>query len=486
MDAQTFLAFIAYFLILLSIGILSYRKQRSDSDFIVGNRSLNFWVIALSAHASDMSSWLFMGFPAAIMIRGLPQWWIAVGLLMGMYLNWQLVATKLRRYTEKLNSYTLSTFFERRFNDTSGIIRTITALAAVIFLSCYISAGLIGMGLLFESVFNIDYYLGLTIAMFVVVVYTYFGGFITVAWTDLFQALFLLSMIILVPWIAYLSLDNDYESITTIAQSKQIDLSIFEDFSWQSIFTIVLLVFGWGLGYFGQPHIITKFMGIKDPAELKKSKYLGMTWMLITLLGAIAVGLVGIGYFTEELAKPELVFVQMVKSLFHPLAAGFILCGVLAASMSTMDSQILVCASVLSEDLYKHIIRKESSPAQLLRVSRIGVIVVSLTSLLIAFKKNSTVLDTVQYAWSGLGCAFGPLVLTSLYWKGANKYGAMAGIVVGGIVAGTWDMINFHVTRYAIPAMIPGFVLSLLSIYGVSYLTRSFQAGQQNEFVPHE
>lgn len=471
MDFQIFSAFFAYFLILLSIGLFSYKKQLTDSDFIVGNRSLNFWVIALSAHASDMSSWLFMGFPAAVMIRGLGHSWIAVGLILGMFFNWQLVATKLRNATERLNSYTLSTFFERHFEDKSGIIRSLTALMSIIFLSCYLSAGLIGMGLLFESVFGINYYFGLSIATLVVVVYTFFGGFITVAWTDLFQAVFLMCMIILVPIAAFVTLEKGTGSIAAAALAQDISFSFMPDYSVESILGILFLVFSWGLGYFGQPHIITKFMGIKSASELHKSKYLGMTWMLIALMGAAAVGLVGMGYFNGGLDKPELVFIEMVKTLFNPFVAGFILCGVLAASMSTMDSQILVCASVLSEDCYKHIFNKAATPAHLLKVSRIGVILISFIALLIAFNRNSTVLETVQYAWTGLGCAFGPLVLTALYSKNANKYGAIAGIVVGGLTAGAWGSINPFLTNFVIPAMIPGFILSFLSIRLVSSLT---------------
>lgn len=464
MDSQTFIAFAAYFLVLLCIGMLSYKKQHTDSDFIVGNRSLNFWVIALSAHASDMSSWLFMGFPAAIMLYGLSHSWIAVGLLLGMFLNWQFVATKLRQSTEKLNSYTLSTFFEKHFEDKSGIIRMSTALMSIVFLSCYLSAGLIGMGLLFESVFGINYYLGLSIATLVVVIYTFFGGFITVAWTDLFQALFLMLMIIFVPFVAYNTLNSD-------AEIPHFAFSLVPDYSQSSLLNILFLVFGWGLGYFGQPHIITKFMGIKSAAELHKSKYIGMTWMFIALFGAAAVGLVGMLFFQQGIDKPELVFIEMVKMLFNPFLSGFILCGVLAASMSTMDSQILVCASVLSEDFYKSLFHKEASPAQLLKVSRIAVILVSFLALLIAFNRNSTVLETVHYAWTGLGCAFGPLVLTSLYSKRANRYGAIGGILVGGLISGTWGFINPLMTSYAIPAMIPGFFLSLITIQLISRAT---------------
>lgn len=470
MDIYTLIAFCTYFFVICVIGILSYKRQRTDSDFIVGNRSLNFWVIALSAHSSDMSSWLFMGFPAAIMLGGITQWWIALGLLLGMYLNWQFVATRLRILTEKLNCYTLSTFFERRFHDTSGIVRPLTAVMAVVFLSCYLSAGLIGMGMLIESVFGLDYFTGLTVAMLVVVVYTFFGGFITVAWTDLFQAVFLLGMILLVPWTAYNTLANGYHDIEAAAAARQIGLRMFDEVSKESILTILFLVFGWGLGYFGQPHIVTKFMGIKHADELTKSKYLGMTWMFFALGGAVAVGIVGIAFFPQGLDKAELVFVEMVKTLFSPLGAGFVLCGVLAASMSTMDSQILVCASVLSEDLYRYV-NRGASPAHLLKVSKAGVVLVSMISLMVAFNRNSTVLDTVHYAWTGLGCAFGPLILAALYSNKTNKYGAIAGILVGGIIAGTWGMVAHHLTDIKIPAMIPGFTLSYTSIYLLSRLT---------------
>lgn len=471
MNTHLFLPFTAYFCILLAIGLTSHHKQTSSADFIVGNRSLNFWVTALSAHASDMSSWLFMAFPAAVFLGGLSQAWIAFGLLLGMLMNWQFVAKKLRTSTEKYDSYTLSTFFEKRFRDNTGLVRSLTALMALFFLTCYVSAGLIAMGGIFESMFGINFYVGLTISSLVILIYTFVGGFITVAWTDLFQALFLLCMIILVPTIAFFTLDNGLHSIFAAAEAKQIALGLIPDFTADTFFAIIFLVFGWGLGYFGQPHIITKFMGINDPENMKKSKYVGMTWQLIALTAAAAVGLVGIAYFKQDLAKPELVFIEMVKTLFHPLGAGFVLCGVLAASMSTMDSQILVCASIISEDFYRHLFRREASPKELLAISRLGVVIVSSVSLFLALERNSTIQEAVLYAWSGLGCAFGPLVLMSLYAKQTNKYGAIAGILVGGTIAGTWNLINPYLTSMTIPAMLPGFFLSVLSIYGVSSLT---------------
>lgn len=472
MDTQILIAFCAYFLVLLTIGILSYKKQRTDSDFIVGNRSLNFWVIALSAHASDMSSWLFMGFPAAFLIMGLSQAWLGVGLLLGMFLNWQLIAKRLRIQTEKWNSYTLSTFFERRFHDTSGILRSLTAIMTILFLAWYLSAGLMSVGMLLESVFGINYYFGLSLATCVVLAYTFIGGFITVAWTDLFQALFLLAVILVVPFIALSHISGGWETIAHIAQKREIELHFFDNFSFETLLTILFLVLGWGLGYFGQPHIITKFMGIDQASQMHKSKYVGMSWMLVTLSAAACIGLVGIAYFPEGLAKTELVFVEMVKSLFSPLLAGFILCGLLAASISTMDSQILVCASVLTEDIYKQFFNRTANPQHLLAISRGAVILVSLLSLLVAFNQNDTIFKTVEYAWTGLGCAFGPLVLMALYSQRANRYGAIAGIVVGGLIASSWHFVNPYLSSYTIPAMIPGFFTSLVSIGVVSYLTR--------------
>jgi sodium/proline symporter len=473
METHLILPFFAYLCVLLTIGLISHHKQTSSADFIVGNRSLNFWVTALSAHASDMSSWLFMAFPAAIFLGGLSQAWIAFGLLMGMLLNWQFVAKKLRKSTEKYDSYTLSTFFERRFQDHSGILRVITALMAIFFLTCYVSAGLIAIGTIFEAMFGINFYVGLTIAAVVVLIYTFVGGFITVAWTDLFQALFLLFVIILVPVTAYLKLDDGVASILSHAEAKEISLSFIPDLSFDSILTIIFLILSWGLGYFGQPHIVTKFMGINDAENMNKSKYLGMTWQLTALSAAAAVGLVAIAYFDQGLANPEKVFIEMVRSLFHPLAAGFVLCGLMAASMSTIDSQILVCGSVFSEDFYKHLFKKHASTRELLMVSRLGVFLVSALSLFFALSKNSTIQEAVHYAWSGLGCAFGPLVLMSLYSKSANRYGAIAGVLVGGLIAGGWDFVNGYLTTTKIPAMIPGFFFSWVSICLVSYLTNS-------------
>ena len=472
MNTLFFIPFVVYCLILLSIGIFSYKRQASSADFIAGGRSLNFWVTALSAHASDMSSWLFMAFPATIFIGGVSQLWIAFGLLLGMFLNWQFIAKKLRTSTEKYDSYTLSTFFENRFKDKTNILRLTTATVSLFFLTCYVAAGLIAMGRIFESMFGIDFTVGLTVSTLVILVYTFIGGFITIAWTDLFQAIFLLCMVILVPTVAFFHLDDGFASIFSAAHAKGISLALIPDFSLLSILAIIFLALEWGLGYFGQPHIVTKFMGINNAENMNKSKYIGMCWQFMALTGAAFVGFIGIAFFNEGLDKPEHVFIEMVKILFHPLAGGFILCSVLAASVSTMDSQILVSASVISEDLYKKIFRKKASSKELLIVSRLGVILVSLLSLYFALNKNTTIQEAVLYAWSGLGCSFGPLMLMALYSKKTNAYGAIAGVLVGGLIGGLWgNYMNPWFTSFTIPAMIPGFSLSLISIYLVSRIT---------------
>jgi SSS family solute:Na+ symporter len=470
MSIQVFSAFIIYFALLLSIGLIFHKKQTSSSDFIMGNRSLNFWLVALSAHASDMSAWLFMAFPMTIFMLGLPRVWIALGLIVGMFLNWHFVAPKLRSMTEKYDCYTLSSFFEKRFHDHSGLLRLISAIIMIIFLTHYLSAGLIAMGYLLESLFGLNYLFGLSIALLVVIIYTFVGGFTTVAWTDLFQGIFLLFMILLVPTIAFFKIGS-WEAITTIASQKNIPLSALADTSPDSLFTTFSLALGWGLGYFGMPHVITKFMGIRDVSEMYKSKWIGMSWQLIALCAATIVGLIGIAYFPQGLEKPELVFVEMVKDLFNPFFAAFILCAVIAANMSTMDSQILVCGSIISEDLYKHFHKSPPSDKKLLWVSKLSVVCIALFALLLASNKNSTIADTVLYSWSGLGSAFGPLVLMSLYSTHINRYGALAGMLVGTLVVMIWPSLNPLLTKYELLPMIPGFFLSLLAIYLTSKWT---------------
>lgn len=478
-------AFLCYFAILLVIGLFAHKKQTSSADFIMGNRSLSFWLVALSAHASDMSAWLFMGLPMSVFLLGLSQAWIAFGLMIGMFLNWQFVAPKLREMTEKYDCYTLSSFFEKRFQDRSGTIRSLSAVMLVLFLTHYLSAGMIGIGVLLESLFGLNYYIGLLLTVCVVVAYTLVGGFVAVAWTDLVQGMFLLLVILIVPALALFRMDG-FNEIANLATMKNVSLSILPDNDPLAWLSMLLLAFSWGVGYFGMPHVVTKFMSIKSPSELNKSKWLGMSWQLVVLFAAVMVGVIAIGFFPEGLSDPQMVFVEMVKSLFPPFLAGFILCAVLAASLSTMDSQILVCASVVSEDIYCRMTSQSLTPAKKLLSSRLGVVGVSIVAFMLSMNKSVTIMETVSYSWAGLGSAFGPLVLTSLYSKRANRYGAITGIIVGGIVVMIWPHLNPVLMVYQIPAMIPGFLSGMGSIFLVSTLTQRVVEDQEAVSLLHE
>jgi sodium/proline symporter len=460
-----------YFALLATLGICSRKKKANDKDFNLGSRQLNFWVTAICAHTDDMSSWLFMAYPMAIFIAGAGKVWIGIGLILGMFASWQFIAPRLRRATEKYDSYTLSTFFERRFGDTSGVIRMISATVILFFMTYYVSAGLVATGRLFDALFHIDYYIGITIAILIMVSYMFTGGFVSVAWTDFAQGIFMLVVLLIVPVVAFFHIDG-ISHITSLAQAKGLSLSLIPDFSLLSLFTILSLTAGWGLGYFGQPHILTKFMAIKNVDEMHKAKYLGMTWQILIVSAASAVALIGIAFFPEGLSKPEMIFVEMTKSLFSISLVTFIVCGIFAANMSTMDAQILVCATTLSEDFYKRLFHKNASSKQLLWASRISVLLFSGLAFFLAYGQSATIMSIVEYAWSGLGSAFGPLLLTALYSTSVNRYGAIAGMSVGGLIAGLWPTINPLITTLQIVPLFPAFLCSLSAIYFVSWATK--------------
>ncbi len=459
-------AIIIYFLILLAIGYLSYRRNMSVDDFIIGNRSMNYWLTALSAHASDMSSWLFLAYPAAIFTKGLLGAWTAIGLIVCMYLNWQWIAPKIRVATEQYNSLTFSSFFESRLGDTSGLIRFFSALILIVFYTIYISAALIGMGDLLTSLFNIQYGIAILIGIVIVVPYVFFGGYKTLAWIDLFQGFFLLAVIIFIP-LYLLNGVGGFYGISKSFEAHHLARSLIPDFSSSTIVSIISMTLGWGLGYFGQPHIVTKFMGIKNVSEINKSKWIGMSWMTLSLAAATLVGAVGVAFFFGSLANPEEVFIKMVQASFHPFVIGFVLCAVMAATINAMSSQVLVLTSSLAEDFYKRMFRPHASSKELLLITRLGVILVGTVAFFIALRKTSTIYTLVNYAWSGIGSSFGPLVILSLYSNRVNKYGAWAGILGGGITAGIWPFFNTTIFP-----MIPGFVASLLLNIFVSHTTR--------------
>lgn len=468
--ALEFGAFISYFVVLIIIALLSYRKQKSETDYIIGNRSLNFWLTALSAHASDMSSWLFLGYPALIFVTGVTGAWAAIGLVVCMFLNWHFIAPKIRTITEQTNSLTLSAYFENRFGDTSGRIRVVSAVMSVLFFTFYISAGLVGMGILVESLFGIHYTIGISIGLFIVVAYVFLGGYRTVAWIDLFQGFFLLGVIVLIP-IILISKAGGMAPILQAVAAKNLTTSLLPNFEPKTILTEFLIAAGWGLGYFGQPHILTKFMGIRNINDMSKAKYVGMSWQTIALFAATIIGLIGVYTFPQGNTNPEHVVLDIVKTTLPTFFSGLVLCAVLAATTNVMAAQILVVASNLSEDFYKRLVRRQASSWELLWVSRSSVIIFSGVAFIIAYFKISTIYELVLYSWSGLGASFGPLVLLSLYRKKINTHGAFVGILVGGIISAVWPYYN-DMYNLGMPSLVVGFILGCITIEGVSFLTR--------------
>ncbi len=460
--------FFGYFAVILLIALASYRKQQSDSDFIIGGRSLNFWLTALSAHASDMSSWLFLAYPAEIFTQGVFYAWAAIGLTFFMFLNWQFIAPRIRTVTEQLGSLTLNSYFETRFGDRSGAIRVVSALMAVLFYTFYITSGLYALGILVESLFGLSYLLGISFGLLVVVIYVFMGGYKTVAWIDLFQGFFLLGVIVFIP--AYLLLKFGGTGPVLHAVSlKGLSTQLFPNFGPKTLWQILMIKAGWGLGYFGQPHIITKFMGISRVSEMHKAKWLGISWQSIALLSATWIGLVGVYMFPQGLKESQELILDIVKTTFPPFFAGLVLCAILAATTNVMAAQILVVASNLAEDIYKRLFRATATPVELLWITRGGVVFISLVGFIIAYFKITTIFQLVLYAWSGLGASFGPLLLLSLYMKNLNRYGAFAGILVGGVTAAIWPILK---EPLGVGAMVAGFAFSIIAIIGISYLTR--------------
>jgi sodium/proline symporter len=459
-----------YVLLLLFIGIASYKRGQTATDFIIGGRSMNFWVTALAAHASDMSSWIFMAYPAVIFATGLFNVWTSIGLTLFMFLNWHFIAPKIRTASEKYNSMTFSSYFESRFSDTTGSLRIITAVMLFLYYTIYISAGLQGLGLLIESLFPIPYHLGIMLGLCVVVPYLFIGGYVTLAWTDLFQGIFLLVVITFVP-LYILPQVGGIQGIIDGATLKNVSLSLFPSYDLNGFLSVFFIMTSWGLGYFGMPHIVTKFMGIKNVEETYKAKYVGITWQIIALTFSTLIGLIAIPYFIGGISDPQLIFIEMTEHFFPRFFASLILCAILGVTITTMDSQILVLASSLTEDFYKRIIRKRASSKELLLISRLSILVIAVLAYLIAAGKNQSIFALVSYAWFGLGASFGPLMIFSLYSNKINKYGAWAGVLSGGTIAGIWPLLPSYF-QIEIPTLIPGFVISSICILFFSYITR--------------
>ncbi|UCE88349.1 MAG: sodium/proline symporter PutP [Pseudomonadota bacterium] len=467
------LTFVVYIATMLAIGAVAWRRTRNLADYILGGRTLGRWVTAISAGASDMSGWLLLGLPGYAYAAGFEAGWIALGLLIGTWLNWRLVAARLRRYSELAgDSLTLPEFFEQRFHDTSHVLRVVSALFILLFFLFYTSSGLVAGGKLFNAVFDLPYQWAVAVGALTILVYTFLGGFLAVSWTDLFQGLLMALALLLVPVLAILALGGAGATLDGMRTINPALLDPFSDAQGKVLSVLaVASLLGWGLGYFGQPHILARFAAIRTPGKVPAARRIAMSWVTLCMGGALLTGFAGVGFLTEPLHGPdtEKVFIMLVNALLHPVVAGMCLAGILAAIMSTADSQLLVSASALTEDFYKALLRRDASESELVWIGRGAVLALAVVALALAWDPDRKVLDLVAWAWAGFGAAFGPTLLLALFWRRMNRYGALAGIVTGGLTVVIWEQLASGL--FDLYELVPGFALSLLAGTLVSLAT---------------
>lgn len=462
MQTPVIVSFVLYMLVMVAIGLYFYFKTETLSDYVLGGRGLGPGVTALSAGASDMSGWLLLGLPGMMYSQGLVSAWIAIGLFIGAYLNWHYIARPLRVYTHRLNdAITIPDYFSNRFEDKKSMLRVITAVVILLFYVLYTSSGLVGGAKLFEETFNLDYSTALMIGSIIIVSYTFLGGYNAVSWTDLIQGILMMLALVITPFVVIYEIGGLTEVMNIIEQN---DVSKLDFFRGSSIITIISLL-AWGLGYFGQPHILVRFMSIRDKDEISRAKTIGMTWMGISIIGSLAVGFFGYVYVVAngiDLQDSEKIFISLSQLLFNPWIAGFLLAAILAAIMSTIDSQLLVSSSVLTRDIYHAMLRKNASNLELVWVGRATVIIIALIAWYISTDSNASVLSLVSYAWAGFGAAFGPLIILSLYNKNITKAGAIAGMVVGSLTVIIYKQLEGGI--FDIYELLPGFVFAWIAI----------------------
>ncbi len=493
-------AFVLYLLMMVFVGAVYAKKNNSSEDYFLGGRQLNGWVAALSAQASDMSGWLLMGLPGSVYALGTGQAWIAIGLFIGTVCNWLFISGRLRSYTIRANnSLTLPTYFENRFHDKKRVLLLISSVTIVIFFLVYTASALAAGGKLFHSVFGMDYRIALTVGVLVILTYTFMGGFLAVCATDFIQGTLMLIGLLVVPIAAWMLVGDGNVSgaleLSGVAGGAAGFLSLTNDGTGTYRAVDIISQLAWGLGYCGMPHILVRFMAVRDEKELKKSKGIAIGWVALSLAFAVVIGVIGRAYLYPTVLSggaEENVFIEMIIKLFTqdwkaPVIGGIFLCGILAAIMSTADSQLLVSASSMAEDIFKGVWKKDADDKTVLTVSRITVFVIAILAYLIALNPNSSIMGLVSNAWAGLGAAFGPTVLLSLYWRRTNFQGAVAGIAMGALTVIVWDYIPLAggKTLGAVTGLYSlaiGFVLGLLAIVAVSLVTPAPTAEMLKEF----
>ncbi len=470
-------AFAGYLLAMLAIGLWAWRRTHTMGDYILGGRTLGAPVAALSAGASDMSGWLLLGLPGLTYASGLQSIWLAAGLLAGTWLNWRLMAGRLRRYSKMAeDALTIPEFLAARFADRR-LLRVTAAVLILFFFLLYTSSGLVAGGKLFETVFGLPYHWAVLTGGGTVLLYTLFGGFLAVSWTDVVQGLLMAMALLVVPLMTLDQAGGAAALLTRLQAEHSLLLHPLLTAQGEALGLIALLsLAGWGLGYFGQPHILARFQAIREAGRVTPARRIAVTWTALTLGGAILVGLSGLSYpELDGLADPERVFIHLVQLLFHPVMAGICLAAILAAIMSTADSQLLVCASSLSEDLYRGLLRPGAGERELVLAGRLAVFLVALLAGSLALTPDAAVLKLVGYAWAGLGASFGPVLLISLYWSRATRLGALAGMVTGALTVVLWH--NLEGGLFDLYELVPAFLFAGLAMVLGSLLDQPPPAG---------
>ena len=473
------LALIIYFAAMLTIGVVFFLKSKSanDKDYFLGGRSMGPWVTAMSAQASDMSAWLLMGLPGSILAFGLGQAWIGIGLAIGTALNWILVARRLRRFSQAAgDAITLPQYLSNRFVTKSKTLQVVCAIVFLVCFTVYVASAFVAGTNVFTSLFpNITKELAMIIFATILIIYTFLGGYKAVCWTDFFQGILMLVAVLAVPIIIVLTKDLDTTLLSNVVVSGETEYKFITNIFSASPKEIANGL-AWGLGYFGMPHILVRFMAIKKPSMVKKSAIVAIVWVVLSLGAVIVIAYFGRMLVGEQLlvdGKQSMVFIELSRMLFHPFVAGILLSAIIAASMSTADSQLLVASSSFTSDIYKPLIRKKASDKETLWVGRAVVLVVAVVAYFIASSKGDgaqAIMNLVENAWAGFGSAFGPVVILSLFWRRFTYKGALAGVISGAVVDVLW--LAFLSGATGVYELIPGFAVSMIVAVVVTLLDK--------------